>query len=217
MMRRSLDSFFLPHFRQFLLDGFAIGPAMANVTDLTAGSLSVWVPQEIGVIPPEKLLMDIAPTPDLWTGISETIARDLALTLKGTGPWLLLGETYWSGSERPPLKDVTRFVWPIVPSAASGYDTFLCACSIENNIDEQNWVEFEKELKPYPPSIVLIAKPPHGLELKRGEFPVLEGEQLSNLLRSTEYILVGVFDDMSKMLWERKTKHINQTGISKLG
>jgi hypothetical protein len=164
----------------------------------------VWVPEEIEVIPPEKLLMDIAYSPDLWTGISQKIAQDLVSILNGTGPWLLLGETYWSGGERPPLKDVTRFVWPIVSSAAPGHDKFLCVCSIETNIDEHKWVEFEKELKPYPPSIASIAKPPHGLALERGEFPPLEGEQLSNLLRSTEYILVGVFDDMSKMLWERR-------------
>ena len=62
-----------------------------------------------------------------------------------------------------------------------------------------------KGIEPYPPSIVSVAKPPRGLALRRGEFPALEGEHLNNLLQSTEYILVGVFDDMSKMLWERRS------------
>jgi hypothetical protein len=203
--RRALDSSFLLHFRQRLQDGLAFGPLLANVVDLTGGTLSVWAPDALATIQPDDLQTDVFHGFHGGTEILREIGLYIASRINDRTEWLLLGETFHTPSSPPPNKDKIRFIWPVVASAVTPNDKYLGVCTVTPGIDWKRWEAFAKELKPYP-SIAMIAKPPTSIELKPGEFPELAGEQLDDLLLSAQYILVGVFDDISMILWERHPK-----------
>lgn len=213
IQKRVLDGSYLPNFRQLLFDGLAFGPLLPRLIDLEKGALSVWVPESLPAVLPSQLETDVFHG---LHGVAE-IRREVGLYLgsridDGTD-WLLLGETYHLATEPPPEKDRERFIWATVSSALPVYvgrdspiapavHKFRSVCMRTRGIDLEGWDSFTKKLKEYP-SIALIARPPADLDLKSSEFSELAGEPLFKLLRSTHYILVGVFDEMSMMLWER--------------
>ena len=200
---RSLDSSFLPHFQEMLERGFTLGPRVANLIDLSNGSLNVWMPKEITTISPKDLSTDIN-YPKPWESKTE-ICKYLVSVLPKDSSTLLLGETHRFVNEKPPLQEAMHFAWLIVSSSIPAYDRFLCVCSINLVIDHQTWSDFRREIKLYP-SIVVIAKQPADLALTRGEFNELEENRLTALLEGTQYVLVGVFDEMSMIVWARNSK-----------
>ena len=200
MIRRNLDSSFRPRFSELVSGGLSFGPLLAQATNLAEGSLSLWAPDDVKPIAPENLLTDIYfelpydPNPD--------IARYLAARLNGHGPWLFLGETDDFESQQISPEVSRRYIWPVVESAVPAHDNYLCLGFIENKLTEEAWDGFVRTMKRYQ-LVAMIAKVSGDLAWKPGDFPELAGKQLEDLLKSAQFILVGIFDEMSMMLWER--------------
>lgn len=196
----TLDSSFLPYFRQLLRDGLSLGPLIENTVDLTQGSLDIWVPEEVEKIAPADLQTDIfyrkehGPKDEVLAFVTSAVLKEEA--------GLLMGETDRLVTEEPPAKNAMRLSWLVVPSPIETKNKFLCACLSIPRVDEQSWSAFERELKPYP-SIVLISSRPVDLAFVPGEFRELEDDQLRAILRNTRYILVGIFDEVSKIRWSQ--------------
>lgn len=197
----SLDHSFLPYFRQLLRDGLALGPLIEDTVDLTQGSLDIWAPEGVETVAAADLHTDIfygkehSPKTDITAFVTSAILEEETN--------LLVGETDRLVTEEPPAKNAARFPWLVIPSSIETKNKYLCVCLSTRRVDEQRWSAFERELKPYP-SIVVIANRPHDLVLAPGEFRELRKDQLKVILQNTRYILVGIFDEVSRIRWTRK-------------
>lgn len=201
----NLDPLFFPYFQGLLRDGLTLGPRIADLIDLSTGSLSVWVTDEIKSIEPKDLQTDIF-YPVKKDKLKYDIPNFLASILSENTSLILIGETDRFSNELPPVHDTVRFPWLIVSSSVPAYEKFLCVCFVNAVIGWETWDAFRSELKQYPSIILVVDRPSH-LLLTPGEFVKLEDTQLKDLLRCTKYILVGIFDEMSMMLWKRNKKY----------
>lgn len=201
---RRLDSSFVTSFRELLQEGLSLGPMLSNELDLSDGSLSVWAPEERREITPQDLRVDIFP-PETYQ-LKSDVPFFLTSVLDGTRCNLIIGETYRTTKDKPLSDDMTRFPWLIVPSAIPEHDNYLCICSLRDKFEQgAYWECFEGNLTQHP-SILLITESPTTLTLVEGEFVKPDDQQLAYLRRSTKYILAGVFDEMSMMVWCRNSQ-----------
>jgi hypothetical protein len=198
---------FLPQFREMLCGSMVLGRYAIREGLIENGSLRVWVPDAVDAIRPEDIRWDIfypGPHQPARFGMDQAEREAIRLIndhLSRQENALVAADAIQVLS-RP--EDVPRTVessWFSCDSMIDKYPSGVCLYLRHGQQSMTACEELLRKMNRYPSSIVLTSVPQEEMPQHTG---YVAPETMRTLIRRTEHILVGAFDEMSYLWWSRQ-------------
>jgi len=192
-----LDDSWLSVFHGELVRNFPVWQLAEPHVDLGSGRLSVWVPEHMNSLPPQKLRQSLNPQEDF--GEWETMCAFFDQHLRNDPSRLIIADTYNS------LQDI-RFAdrmevpWFSVEAASSEQWPRVCAYITGAQTNVTAYDNLLNSACSYPQTLILTSgnEVPHS-----GQHFAVDSKILQAFGQRVEHIMIGVFDACSMMIWSR--------------
>jgi hypothetical protein len=188
----------LVNFRELLRGSLGLGSHLENrVTD---GKLWVWVPEVLTSIDPRRLREDIfyPETFDVDPVRKEAIRNFLSVEPAG----LVIADTAYEPSEARPDR-LDSMEWFSLHPAYNPSKIRVCVFVRGPEFSDASYDALVGAASPYPTTLVLTALPDSS-ELRSGVHLDPPSQILQNLLDRVQSVMVGVFDELSMMVWSKR-------------
>jgi len=194
---------YLPSFLDILSGGLTLGQLLYTGNFWQEGSLSVWVPDHLTSLASSDFQTDPF-FPEIY-GLTEPVAPFLKQRLSGLTEAWVFGETFYSASYYEKLGTHEKELLWFALDRPGKPDDDACLCvSLKGSrgVTEEQCDELLRECSGYP-TVLAVSSPTADLPVRKGTAPLIDHETLKSSIRP-QHVLVGVFDEMSLMMWSRR-------------
>ncbi len=193
---------YLPSFLDILSGGLTLGQLLYTGDFWQEGSLSVWVPDHLTSLPLSDFQRDPF-FPEIY-GLTEPVAPFLKQRLLELPEAWVFGETSYSASYYEELgSDKEAFAWLAVDNPVKPDETDLCvSLHGSQNVTDKQCSRLLDTCDGYP-TVVVVSSPTADFAVQSGAPSFVDHETVKTLM-FPQHVLVGVFDEMSLMMWSRR-------------
>lgn len=198
-------SSFLPRFRETVKGGMTMGHLIAGEDWLENGMLRVWVPGSVSSVLPENLRYDLFNSRDeIVFGHNQVLPelhRVFDRHLSASPAALVVADTYYRVS-RPQRPKGKQLSWFSTNDPRGGTERNICVYVQDDRASAAVYDEILRDAHQYT-TVAVLTKLTGGTSIEPGQHLDPQSATLQGLLQNVEHVVIGVFDEMSFMLWSR--------------